>query len=339
MKVFVTGHLGYIGPHLISLLKAYGITVTACDLNLFQESLIDDLVRPDKEIRDDFRKLSEKNLEGHDALIHLAAISNDPMGDIDPALTYDINCTASLELAKKAKKTGIPLFLYSSSCSVYGKGINAFNDETSPLNPITQYAQSKIDAEKIISDLADENFTPAYLRNATAYGYSPQFRIDLVVNNLLTCALVKNKIEIKSDGEPWRPLIHCYDIAKAFVAFLYSRKESIANRPINIGNNESNYQVKEIAGMVKKLLPSSEIIFTGESGEDPRNYRVNFNLFRELFPSFTFDYTLEKGMVEMLERLRKINFSLSDFEGDRFIRVKLLKRRLAMLITEYQDHR
>lgn len=331
MRVLVTGHRGYIGPHLISLLKEQRIFVTGCDLNLFEDSCIDSFILPDKEIIDDFRNLSARDLSGHDAIIHLAAISNDPMGDLDPALTEAINRDGSVALAEMAKSAGVKRFLFSGSCSIYGKGDDSFKTEFAAVDPVSVYARSKIEAEDAIGKLAGESFTPACLRNATAYGYAPFFRIDLVVNNLLATGFAKGTIEIKSDGEPWRPLIHCRDIARAFVAFLLAEKAKIHNRAVNVGNNTSNYQVKEVALKVKEALGNGKIIFTGETGADPRNYRVSFDLFKHLFPDFIFEYTLERGITEMLFHLKRIDFSTADLESDRFVRLKLLRKSLSRL--------
>lgn len=244
MKIFVTGHNGYIGPHLVSLLKEAGHSVTGCDINLFEEAKIAELVPPDSELVKDIRDLTVGDLKGHDCIMHLAAISNDPMGDLNPEITYSINREGSINLGELSKAAGVKRFLFSSSCSIYGKGVNNDLDETAAINPLTAYAISKIDVEKKLTEMADENFCPIFLRNSTAYGYSPMFRIDLVVNNLLACAVSKGDIRIMSDGQPWRPLIHCKDIARAFVEFASVPQEKINAKAINIGSNEENYQVK-----------------------------------------------------------------------------------------------
>ena len=267
MNVLVTGNNGYIGAHLVSLLKEEGHTVTGCDINLFEGCNWEEIIQPDLQLIKDIRELTEKDLEGFDCIMHLAAISNDPMGDLNEEITYSINLEGSVNLAKTAKKTGVPRFLLASSCSVYGKGENLELNENARLNPVSAYAFSKIESEKRISELADENFTPAYLRNATAYGHSSMLRIDLVVNNLLACAFTRGDIRIMSDGSPWRPLIHCKDIARAFIAFSKAPKEKIFSKAINIGANTENYQVKDIADKVQKLLPNAKIVFTGEVGK------------------------------------------------------------------------
>jgi nucleoside-diphosphate-sugar epimerase len=331
MKIFVTGHKGYIGPHLVQLLKANGHQVTACDIGLFPECQIADVVSPDTEVTKDLRSLTARDLEGHDAVMHLAAISNDPMGNVDAAITYSINKDGSRRLAELAKEAGVPRFLFSSSCSIYGKGESLDLDETASMNPLTPYAISKIETEKALSAMASKDFSPVYLRNSTAYGYSPMFRIDLVVNNLLACALAKGDIRIMSDGQPWRPLIHCRDIAHAFVAILHAPVEKVHNKAINIGANEENYQVKDVAEKVQQLVPDAKIVFTGEVGNDPRDYRVNFDLLNRLLPDFELEYSLDTGMEDLYRQLKKMHFGLADFDGERFVRLKLLQKHLSLI--------
>src|ERR1700730_18765065 len=259
MKVFVTGHKGYIGVHLVDLLKQAGHTVTGCDLGLFDGCAWEKIVPADRELVKDVRNLTLRDLDGHDCIMHLAAISNDPMGEVNAGATYAINRDASIRIANLAKKAGVPRYLFAASCSVYGAGEKLDLDENDPLNPLTAYAKSKIETEQAVSSLADNNFTPAYLRNATAYGHSPMLRVDLVVNNLLACAVATGEIRIMSDGSPWRPLIHCRDIARAFVAFMTAPKDKIHNRAINVGGNNENYQVRDIADRVKQLIPTAKI--------------------------------------------------------------------------------
>ncbi|MDF9795753.1 nucleoside-diphosphate-sugar epimerase [Catalinimonas alkaloidigena] len=331
MKIFVSGHNGYIGAHLISLLKAKGHEVTGCDINLYEGCAWEAYEKPDHELIKDVREVQEEDLRGHDAVMHLAALSNDPMGDVDPELTYQINLEGSVRLARLAKSTGVSRFLFASSCSIYGKGAKLDMDENDPVNPLTAYAKSKIESEKRIGAMADENFSPVFLRNATAYGYSPMLRIDLVVNNLLACAVSKGNIAIKSDGSPWRPLIHCKDIAHAFVALAEAPKDKMHNRIINIGANSENYQVRDVADQVQKLLPDAEIVYTGEVGEDPRNYKVNFDLLYSLLPDFKLEYDLQKGMQELFDKLIEHHFSAKDFDGDQFVRLKTLAKRLSLI--------
>ncbi|MEK6476689.1 SDR family oxidoreductase [Catalinimonas sp. 4WD22] len=331
MKIFVSGHNGYIGAHLVGLLKAKGHEVTGCDVNLYEGCAWEKYAKPDHELLKDVREVTENDLRDHDVVMHLAALSNDPMGDIDPELTYQINLEGSVRLAELAKKAGVQRFLFASSCSIYGKGAKLDMDENDTVNPLTAYAKSKIESEKRIGAMADENFSPVFLRNATAYGYSPMLRIDLVVNNLLACAVSKGNIAIKSDGSPWRPLIHCKDIAHAFIALAEAPKDKMHNRIINIGANTENYQVRDVADQVQKLLPEAEIVYTGEVGEDPRNYKVNFDLLYSLLPDFQLEYNLQKGMQELYDKLIEHQFSAEDFDGDQFVRLRTLAKRLDLI--------
>lgn len=331
MNIFVTGHNGYIGAHLIGLLQDAGHSVTGCDINLFNGCAWESYPKPDRELLKDVRQLTSEDVAGHDCVMHLAALSNDPMGDINADLTYSINRDGSIKLAEVAKAAGVSRYLFSSSCSIYGKGEKLDLEETDPTNPITAYAHSKIDTENAVMQLADDSFSPAFLRNATAYGHSPMLRIDLVVNNLLGCALANGNIQIRSDGTPWRPLIHCKDIARAFVAFAEAPKEVIHNQIVNIGGNAENYQVKDVADFVQKLEPEAEIVFTGEVGNDPRNYRVKFDLLNQLLPDFELEYTLEKGMHELHEKYKEHSFGKADFDGSQFVRLRTLQNRLDLI--------
>jgi nucleoside-diphosphate-sugar epimerase len=334
MHILVTGSRGYIGTHLVDILKAEGHSVTGVDLDLFEGCEFDPSVAADKELKQDFRTLTAQQLEGHDCVMHLAAISNDPMGDLDPSITYSINRDGSIALAALAKKAGVSRFLFASSCSIYGKGEKLDLTEQDSLNPVSAYAESKIAAEKGIGEMGDNNFTVGFLRNATAYGYSPMLRIDLVVNNLLGCALSRGDIRIMSDGSPWRPLIHCRDIARAFVAFSKAPAEKIQNRPMNVGGNAENYQVRQVGDFVQKLVPNASVVYTGEVGNDPRNYRVSFDLLGAQLPEFSLQYTLEKGMEELHRKMVEHKFSLEDFTGDRYVRLRTLKHRMNRLSQE-----
>jgi nucleoside-diphosphate-sugar epimerase len=263
--------------------------------------------------------------------MQLAAISNDPMGDINPQLTYQVNRDASVELARKAKAAGVDRFLFSGSCSVYGKGERLDLEETDRLNPLTAYAKSKVEAERQISDMADADFCPVFLRNATAYGHSPMLRIDLVANNLLASAFAYGEIRIQSDGTPWRPLVHCQDIARCFVAMLDAPRDVIHNQAVNVGGNNENYQVKDVADAVKQHVPEASISYTGEVGDDPRDYRVSFNKLKRLLPDFHLEYDLSRGVAELARKMSAYGFGKKHFESDQFVRLRTLSKRMNML--------
>ena len=330
MKVLVTGHRGYIGVHLVNLLKQAGHSVTGVDVNLFEGCEWEPFAKPDVELVKDVRDLTEQDLDGIDAVCHLAAISNDPMGDLDPGITYSINRDGSVQLAKLAKAAGVGRYLFSGSCSVYGKGDNPelALGETDTLNPLTAYAKSKIETEEQTAGLADDGFTVAWLRNATAYGHSPMLRIDLVVNNLLGSALSYGEIRIKSDGSPWRPLIHCADIAGAFVAFCEADGKAINGQAVNIGGNTENYQVKDVGDQVERLIPSAKVVYTGEHGEDSRDYKVKFDKLNTLLPDFKLKYNLVSGMEELHKAMVDHGFNAKDFESDQFVRLRTLSGRM-----------
>ena len=330
MRVLITGHRGYIGPHLVKLCHDHGHQVTGVDIGYFDRCAWEPLPRADREIEGDFRSLTPRDLEGHDCICHLAAISNDPMGDLDANLTYQTNRDGSIELARKARQAGVPRFLFSGSCSVYGKGEKLDLDETAAFNPVSAYAESKVATEQEVAPLADKNFTPAFLRNATAYGYSPNLRIDLVANNLLACAVARGDIRIMSDGSPWRPLVHCYDIAQAFVTFAEAPRDLIHNQAVNIGANDQNYQVRDVGDAVQRLIPSAKVVYTGETGPDPRNYRVSFAKLNQMFPQFKLRYNLQTGLEELLAKFKEHHFSLKDFEGEQFVRLRSLKKQLVV---------
>lgn len=324
MNVLVTGDRGYIGSSLIPLLIKNGYKVLGLDTVFFKAEVNPSSAQYARKTKD-IRKISEDDLKGVDAVVHLSALSNDPMGEIDPNLTSEINSKASTRLAKLAKKVGIKRFLFSSSCSIYGIAKNGYVDEKSPVNPLTAYAKSKIDTERELLKLADSSFCVGIMRNATVYGFSPKFRNDLVVNNLVTTALAYGEIRIMSDGTPWRPLIDVRDLGRIFIEFLKVDQKKINGKIINIGFDENNFQVKDIASVVQKYIPNCKVVYTGEYGKDTRSYRVSFDKFKSIFPHVKQEWTLDRSIKDMIRNLRKINFGRKDFESGEFSRLKVLK--------------
>lgn len=313
---------------MVDVLKMSGHQVTGCDIGWFAGCEWEPLVCPDSELIKDVADITLDELDGHDAICHLAAISNDPMGELDPEVTLRCNRDNSVELARKAKAVGIGRFLFSGSCSVYGAGAKEFLEEDDPLHPLTAYARSKIETEYLVSELADDDFSPVFLRNATAFGHSPMLRIDLVANNLLGSAFAYGEIRIKSDGTPWRPLIHCRDIARAFEAFLVAPRSAIHNQAVNVGGNDENYQVRDVGDAVQRLVPQADITYSAQSTEDPRNYRVCFDKLNRLLPDFRLQYSLERGLRELYRKMVENDFNKADFEGDRFVRLRTLRNRI-----------
>ncbi|MGE0641094.1 MAG: NAD-dependent epimerase/dehydratase family protein [Thermoanaerobaculia bacterium] len=329
MKTLVTGHLGYIGPHLTDLLRARGHDVTGVDLDLFPESEIYPHTAPDVEWKRDFLELTPEDLSGFDAVLHLAGISNDAMGMLNPALTYRINFEGTVELARAAREAGVPRFLFSSSCSVYGKTDDRPIPETGRTAPLTAYADSKIRAEEALRELASDSFSPVSLRNATAYGTSPRLRLDLVLNNLLATAYTTGVIQVLTDGSPWRPLIHCRDIARAFVHLLEAPRDRIHGEVYNVGSSTETYQVRDVANVVGRVLPGSSVTFgEGAGASDPRDYKVDFSKLNGAFPDFRLGYDLESGARELLDHFRRYEMPQDCLTGDRFIRLKTLRSKL-----------
>jgi nucleoside-diphosphate-sugar epimerase len=329
-RILVTGHLGYIGPHLVDLLLRKGHHVTGVDLDLFSESTIYPCPMPQENRVMDIFDLTPADLRGFDAVMHLAAISNDAMGLLNADLTWKVNYEGTLHVAECAKKAGVPRFLQSSSCSVYGKTDDKPVDENGVAAPVSTYAETKVRVEQGLSELADSGFSPVYLRNATAYGSSPRLRLDLVLNNLLASAYSTGIIKVLTDGTPWRPLIHCRDIARAFVHFLDAPREVVHNQAFNIGSHPETYQVRDVANLVKKVLPRCELSFAEGSTSDPRDYKVDFTKLNTAFPEFQLAYTLEAGAIELHDHFVKCALPSDCLTGDRFIRLKTLKRKLRL---------
>ena len=329
-KIIVTGNNGFIGTHLVRLLKEAGYFVKGIDTNYFDDSCkFSDYVKPDEELIKDTRFIEAIDLEGAYAICHLAALSNDPMGALNENLTYDINHKASVNIAKLAKQVGVEKYIFSASCSMYGiaDGDKAL-DETADFAPVTAYAISKVNTEKDVKPMGDENFSVTFLRNATAYGLSPKLRLDLVVNNLVGWAITTGKIRIMSDGTPWRPLVHAEDIARAFVAVVEAPKEKVNGKSFNVGQNSENFQIKDIARMVGEVIPNCQVEITGEHGGDSRSYKVDFTKIQNELPNFKPKWYLKEAIEDIYQGYLKFGMDDEHFNGKYFIRLKELENLL-----------
>jgi nucleoside-diphosphate-sugar epimerase len=327
MRVLLTGHKGYLGTVMAPVLAAAGHEVVGLDSGLFDPCVLGPTPNDPPGITVDLRDVHLNHLEGFDAVIHLAALSNDPLGALAPQLTYDINHRASVRLARQARDAGVERFLYASTCSVYGaSGGDDLVNEDAPLRPVTPYAESKVLVEDDLNRLADSDFTPVYLRNATAFGYSPRLRADIVLNNLVGHAYLSGEVLVLSDGTPWRPLVHAKDIAKAFAAALVAPKEAVHDKAFNIGTERNNVTVAEIANEVVEAVPGSTLRITGEAGADPRSYRVDFSRFRAAIPGFDCEWSIKDGALELAEAYQEHGLTRETFER-RFTRLAWLKDR------------
>jgi nucleoside-diphosphate-sugar epimerase len=325
VRVLVTGHNGYIGCALVPLLQEAGHEVVGLDNYLYEACTFGDEVEAIPALRKDVRDVEPADLEGFEAVIHLAAISNDPVGDLNPDTTYEINHRAASRLAALAKAAGVSRFLFSSSCSLYGAAGDSFLDEGAAFNPVTPYGHSKILAEDDMRQLADDDFSPTYLRNATAYGVSARLRGDLVVNNLVGYAYTTGEVLIKSDGSPWRPLVHIEDISLAFVAALHAPRERVHNVALNVGDTAENYRIREVAAMVEDVVPGSTVTYADGATPDIRNYRVTCDRIVEVLPDFAPRWTVRRGVEELHDAYRRAGLTYEEFLSRRFLRIKHVK--------------
>jgi nucleoside-diphosphate-sugar epimerase len=329
-RVLVTGHHGYIGSVLTPLLADAGHDVVGLDAYFFRGCDFGAAAEWDPSRTLDLRDVRPEALEGFDAVVHLAALSNDPLGDIDPELTYAINRDGAISLARAAKAAGVERFVFASSCSMYGavEG-DELLDEDAPLRPLTPYAESKVRAEDAIRGLAGDGFVPVSMRNSTAYGVSPRLRLDVVLNNLVAWAHTTGAIRLLSDGRSWRPLVHIRDIAKATATLLAAPAADIAGEAFNIGSTEQNYLIRDLAEIVNHRLPACEVTFASGASPDPRSYRVDFSRFATRFPDCVMDWTAERGADELATAYEREGLTLEDLQsGYRYIRLNQLKRLL-----------
>jgi nucleoside-diphosphate-sugar epimerase len=330
MRVLVAGNGGYIGAVLVPLLQGAGHQVDGYDLGLYEGCDLGparetSAARPPRDIR----TAQSRELAGYDAVICLAALSNDPLGHLNRTATFSVNLDGTLNLARAAKEAGVERFLFASSCSLYGSsGSQAVAEDAEQL-PVTPYGETKILAERDLSLLADDRFSPTYLRNATAYGASSRLRLDIVVNNLTAIAMTTGQVHLQSDGTPWRPLVHIEDISRAFLAMLEAPREVVHDQAFNVGRDQDNVQVRQIAEMVRDAVPGSELTFAAGAGPDLRNYRVDFSKLNDTFPQLKLRWTVRDGVNELLEAYTRYGLTLDDFNSSRFVRLRRIQELLS----------
>ena len=325
MKVLVTGHHGYIGSVTVPQLVRAGHDVVGLDTFFYEGCDLWPEGDAVEALRRDVRDVTAADLSGFDAIVHLAALSNDPLGDLDAELTREINFRSTLRLAEAAREAGVSRFVFASSCSMYGAAdTGAPVDESAPLAPLTAYAESKVLSEQALLGLADERFSPTFMRNATAFGASPRLRLDIVLNNLTAWAHTTGQVKILSDGTPWRPLVHVQDIARATAAILAAPRELVHGEAFNIGADRDNYQVRRLAEIVRDTVGDCEVEFAGSGDPDPRSYRVDFGKFARAFPDFAYEWDAERGAQELHDAYGRAGLTLEDFEGPRFVRLRRL---------------
>jgi nucleoside-diphosphate-sugar epimerase len=329
MRVFVTGHKGYIGTVLVPMLVAEGHEVVGLDSDLYEQCTFGGALLDVPYIRKDIRDVQVSDMDGFDAVLHLAALSNDPLGNLNPRLTYEINHTASVRLAVLAKEAGVPRFLFSSSCSTYGAAGEESVDEGADFHPVTPYGHSKVLVERDVAQLADVHFSPTFLRNATAYGVSPRLRFDLVLNNLVAWALTTGCVYIKSDGSPWRPIVHVEDISRAFIAVLHAPREVVHTQAFNVGRTEENYQIRDLAKVVQEVVPGCRVEYAKDAEPDKRSYQVNFGYIARRLPGFQPQWDARRGAQQIYDAYCQVGLRLEDFEGPRYKRIDHIQQLLS----------
>ena len=323
MKILVTGNLGYVGNVLTRMLLEQKFDVIGCDTGFYPQGFLDLETSECTQIKKDIRNLSVEDLKGVSVICHLAALSNDPLGEINPNLTEEINYNATIRLAKLAKEAKVEKFIFSSSCSSYGMNENIVNEE-SELSPLTAYAKSKVNSEKEISKLSDNNFCTTNLRSATAYGLSNSIRLDLVVNNLTCSAFTTNHVKLLSDGTAWRPLVHVEDMSNAFISVLNAKNSEVNNQAFNVGANEDNYTVREIAQKVEEIVPNSSITYAEDANKDSRSYKVDFSKIKQSL-GYETKWSLDKAIKEIYDLLKIKKFTEEDFKDKKYYRVGYIK--------------
>ena len=326
----MAGDRGYIGAILVPLLRAAGHRVDGLDLGLYEGC---DFGPGPEDIgartRCDIRESDAGQLADYDAVVCLAALSNDPLGNLNPAATYSVNLEGTLTLARAARQAGAERFLFASSCSLYGAAGSAGVAEDGDLFPVTPYGEAKVAAERELSMLADDAFSPVYLRNATAYGASPRLRLDIVVNNLTAVAVTTGEVRLESDGSPWRPLVHVEDICRAFLAALEAPREVVHDQAFNVGHTRDNVQIRDIAEMVRDAVPGSRVSFADGAGPDLRNYRVDFSKLNDTFPDLKLSWSVRGGVDELVAAYVKYGFAYGDFTSSRFVRLRRIRELLS----------